>query len=609
MNKKQKEMYLLNADEVLAEVQRRIKECRDKKKRKLDLSHYWIKEIPPELAELDGLTELDLLNINQTALPDFLGNLTGLKILKIGAAYSSPHKRPAYIVPDTLANLTKLQTLYLGYNIPKIPSWIFTLKNLKMLTICNDEIDAIPPLIENFTRLEGLQIHGEKITNLPESLDHLTSLRKIILDCPALTKLPESFANLKNLESITLTNYNIPVIPDYFCGFTELVELTISMCSTFQGPFTPTLSLPQNIGRLKNLRSLLVKYSGLKRIPPSIGDTALEHLLIYGGNFTTMPESIGNISTLKTLEIFCPLKKVPDTLGNLTSLKKLSLGGEFKCLPESLGNLSSLEELDIDAEDTFIKLPDSIGNCKNLKKLSIGSDKLTELPDSICGLKALETLFLATFNLQHLPLKIGKLSKLKNLAIESEALAEIPASMAKLEKLEILTIVGSKVKVVQPLVEKLSHIKSLDLACGTEIYNNWHGKTSHKNLWGKAFVELRNVNFRNLYKVLEKYSLAKLEAILCDVPSRYSAETAEKEIIDKMLLVRLKKLNSKFEWSKENIERIVTVSDMFLKCWEDGFNRAKKTIDLLYANSEKKANFVEGSIKYSLLCLLRFHRF
>ncbi|GHU51910.1 hypothetical protein FACS189496_1130 [Bacilli bacterium] len=179
MNKKQKEMYSLKDDEVRVEVWRRIKECRDKKKRKLDLSHYRIKEIPPELAELDGLTELDLLNIDQTNLPDFLGNLTGLKTLRIGSAYSSPHERPAYIVPDTLANLTKLQRLYLGYNIPEIPSWIFTLKNLKMLTICNDEIDAIPPLIKNFTRLEGLQIHGEKITDLPESLGHLTSLRKI----------------------------------------------------------------------------------------------------------------------------------------------------------------------------------------------------------------------------------------------------------------------------------------------------------------------------------------------------------------------------------------------------------------------------------------------
>ncbi|GHV86568.1 hypothetical protein AGMMS50230_21760 [Spirochaetia bacterium] len=125
------------------------------------------------------------------------------------------------------------------------------------------------------------------------------------------------------------------------------------------------------------------------------------------------------------------------------------------------------------------------------------------------------------------------------------------------------------------------------------MYNNWHGKTSHKNLWRKAFAELRKVNFWNLYKVLDKYSLAKLEAILCDAPSSYRAETAEKEIIDEMLLVRYKKLNRKFEWSKENIERIVTVSNMFLKCWEDGFNRAKKMIDLLYTNGEKKADFYD----------------
>jgi hypothetical protein len=32
---------------------------------------------------------------------------------------------------------------------------------------------------------------------------------------------------------------------------------------------------------------------------------------------------------------------------------------------------------------------------------------------------------------------------------------------------------------------------------------------------------------------------------------------------------------------------------MFLKCWEDGFNRVKAKIDLLYANCENKADFFD----------------
>jgi Leucine-rich repeat (LRR) protein len=592
MDKQLKDMFLLNDEEIYAEAQRRIKECREGKKRKLDFSHLDIKELPSELAELDTLVELNLMNIDQKNLPDFLGNLTNLKILRIGSNSSSAREKEAYTLPETLANLTKLQTIYLGYDIPEIPVWLFSFKNLKTLTICNDKIDTIPSAIANLTKLEGLQIHGEKINKLPESLGLLSLLRGIIFGCPSLVQLPEALANLKNIEGICITNCNIPLIPDYFCDFTKLVELTISMRSTFQGPVTPNLTLPKNIGKLKNLKSLSIEYSGLKKIPVSIGNTPLEYLKIYGGDFTTLPASIGNISTLKTLEIAGhKLNRI--SLGSLSSLENLSLFGKFKYIPDSIGNLLSLKTLYIEAEETFTKLTDSIGNCKNLKSLSIKSDKLTELPDSICKLKSLETLYLDTFFLRSLPLSIGKLSELKEVSIKSEALTVIPTSIGKLRKLKSLTLQGSKIKDVKPLLENFSYIKSLHINCGMEVHSQ-HGKNAHNGLWQKELAELHIVSYGARYKLLEKYSVKKLESIICDAPSFYHADNAEKELVKQLILVRRNKLNSKFEWSKENIKRLVTVSDTFLKRWEEGFKRAKSKINLLCENGENKADFYDN---------------
>jgi hypothetical protein len=105
------------------------------------------------------------------------------------------------------------------------------------------------------------------------------------------------------------------------------------------------------------------------------------------------------------------------------------------------------------------------------------------------------------------------------------------------------------------------------------------------------FDKLYNENHGTWFKILQKYSVSKLEALACSAPSSYEVRYTEKELVKWIFRVRGNKLNKKFKWTKENIERIITVSDTFLKSWEEGFNRAKKMIDLLYANCENKTDF------------------
>jgi hypothetical protein len=60
MNRRQKDFLLMDDDAIYAEAQSRIKKCREKKGKKLDISSLCLKEIPPEITELETLEELDL---------------------------------------------------------------------------------------------------------------------------------------------------------------------------------------------------------------------------------------------------------------------------------------------------------------------------------------------------------------------------------------------------------------------------------------------------------------------------------------------------------------------------------------------------------------------
>jgi leucine-rich repeat protein SHOC2 len=286
------------------------------------------------------------------------------------------------ILPAELGNLRNLQNLSLGYDIPEIPSWVWTLDNLETLSICNDSIESIPAEIAGLKRLRELRIYSEKIARLPKEIGEKLPLTGLNLQCPKLEALPDSFANLKTIKRFSFTLCNLTAIPGYIYDWTNLEEFELSMANSFQGPYTKLKTIPKNIGNLRKLRYLNLGGGSITKIPDSLGNCPLIHLNL-SGDFSIVPETMGNCKNLKRVFIDSDkLTALPESFCKLQALEELRLNTfALKALPSAFGSLSSLKSLDI-FSGALTTLPESIGGLKNLVNLRIDAHNVIKLPES-----------------------------------------------------------------------------------------------------------------------------------------------------------------------------------------------------------------------------------
>ena len=142
-----------------------------------------------------------------------------------------------------------------------------------------------------------------------------------------------------------------------YCSALEILNLDYNGSGRIKSYWYPTLeTLTEEIGRLKKLKILSLKYNKIKLLPRSIENLSnLEELYLEGNPLTALPENIGRLKKIKHLKI-----------------KSLSI----KSLPESFSNLDSLESLELSDLYKLTAIPKSFGELKSLKKLLINSQKL-----------------------------------------------------------------------------------------------------------------------------------------------------------------------------------------------------------------------------------------
>ena len=138
----------------------------------------------------------------------------------------------------------------------------------------------------------------------------------------------EGFASLVR-DSLGLFSVNDPVTQD------QLDEVT-----RINNPNNePTISSLQGIERLRNL----------------------EYLSLYYKTIDALPEEIGTLAQLETLLVVsCGLTGIPDSICDLANLEELSIAGnDIEALPDEIGSLGNLKELDI-SRTMITHLPESI---------------------------------------------------------------------------------------------------------------------------------------------------------------------------------------------------------------------------------------------------------
>ncbi|KAF8034517.1 hypothetical protein BT93_C0745 [Corymbia citriodora subsp. variegata] len=288
------------------------------------------------------------------------------------------------------------------------------------------------------------------------------------------------FENCKNLEEIH------PSIKD----IKTLISLNVTYCFLLK-------ELPLGVGRMEELRELLIRNTGIREIPISRGclmklETldmsdcrsvaclpkslgsllSLTQLHLADTRIEELPESIGSLKELKTLDAsYCvSLARIPNSVGDLVSLSRLDL---TRCkrlaqLPNSIGFLISLQWLLLSECHSLRQIPDSIGNLTSLTELHLNYTAIEELPESIGSLKELKTLDASyCASLARIPNSVGDLASLSHLDLTGcKKLAQLPNSIGSL--ISIPQLLLSRCHSLRQIPDSIGNLTSL-----TELHLNY----------------------------------------------------------------------------------------------------------------------------------------
>jgi len=264
----------LNTKEAL----NRIKRCKNKNTKKLDLSFLYLEKLPVELLELNWIEELDISCNNLKKLPEWIGNFKKLKVFNLNSNKLSS-------LPDSIGEMKRLKEIILSYNrLKTLPESFGNLSLLEEFYLLETDnrpdskessyFKKLPVSFGSLTSLKIFEIWYTKLRMLPKSFGSLKSLIKLTIQTDAI--LPDNFYpdTMKNLKSITEININ---------GFNKV---------------------PDFIAELKNLTSLDISHNKLVKLPDFIGKlTKLKTLNLHSTWITDIPGWIVNLKNIDNLDI------------------------------------------------------------------------------------------------------------------------------------------------------------------------------------------------------------------------------------------------------------------------------------------------------------------
>ncbi len=261
-----------------------------KKLKKLQLSHIQygnkISSLPESIGDLESLEYLDLSYIGLQYIPESFSKLTNLKYFKF-------ELNPVIKLPDELGNMKQLEILR-GYTDQDIPASVSKLANLKRLYFSNKATNPkLPNDIGDLKELDSLILSGA-YTELPASFSNLTKLKYLQMTTPKLASLPQAFGNLKALEVLQVGGI-MKTFPESFAELSNLRALITGGGLEY---------LPAQLGNLKKLTILICESGKLKQLPPTIGQLVnLEELKLRMNLIENLPVGFFELPKLKYLDL------------------------------------------------------------------------------------------------------------------------------------------------------------------------------------------------------------------------------------------------------------------------------------------------------------------
>ncbi|MEL6402643.1 MAG: leucine-rich repeat protein [Cyanobacteria bacterium J06626_4] len=217
-----------------------------------------------EAACQEGATELNLSELKLTELPEEIASLAQLKALDLSDNQLTE-------LPKAICNLKRLELLYAQRNqLLMLPEGIDALCELKELLIFNNGIIQLP---KRTSRLKKLQVIRMSRNPLSESLDSIqwelmTALQEIQIEETGLRGSPFWLLKLPQLRILALGNNEISRFSFPLDSMPNLEILVLG--GTFSEDGIPLEKLPEEIGKLANLRMLYAASCELTDLPLSV---------------------------------------------------------------------------------------------------------------------------------------------------------------------------------------------------------------------------------------------------------------------------------------------------------------------------------------------------
>ncbi|MDZ7991329.1 MAG: leucine-rich repeat domain-containing protein [Nostoc sp. EfeVER01] len=401
---------------------------------------YWEAEQCIEQARQEGAIELDLSNMELTALPEAIASLTQLQKLNLSHNQLSE-------LPEAIASLTQLQRLYLDNNqLTELPEVIASLTQLQKLNLSHNQLSELPEAIASLTQLQRLYLDNNQLTELPEAIASLTQLQQLNLSNNRLTQLPEAIASLTQLQQLYLDNNQLTTLPEAIASLTQLQKLNLSDNQLSE--------LPEAIASLTQLQTLNLSNNQLTALPEAIASlTQLQQLYLSNNELTQLPKAIASLTQLQNLDLSSNnLTVLPEALASLTQLQNLDLSSNnLTVLPEAIAFLNQLYELNL-SSNQLTELPESIKNLTKLTSLSFSENKFVSFPNVITSLEGLRELYAINNKIEQLPNEIGNLTQLRKLYLGGKRISSYQIFIANIHGNHLTSLPHSFTKLTQ-LVE------------------------------------------------------------------------------------------------------------------------------------------------------------
>jgi hypothetical protein len=247
--------------------------------------------------------------------------------------YNSPEKISAG-VPDTHFKSDASKSTFLSDSLlgiirktGKLPAAMMEDEKFQLYQMSG--LDSIPSDVWNMKKLKVLSVLRLPISFLPDAIGQVKTLEMLSMPGCALRTLPAGMAGLTGLREIDISNNPLDSLPDIFGGMTQLKNFNLG---TYMGAY--------GRGERRSIRT----------VPPSIGSlTNLEELNFSGCQLTSLPDTLQNLTSLRIINISGnQIDSLPPWFAKLTNLEMVYMSdNRFSSMPVVLQSMPQLKYVSV----------------------------------------------------------------------------------------------------------------------------------------------------------------------------------------------------------------------------------------------------------------------